>query len=108
MTSVTDQVGDTVTYTYDAMGQVLTEQNPVQAAAGKDVAFTYDDDGNLLTVTDANGNTTSLHVQRAQRRSQHDRRDGQHHELRVRRRWQSDHGHRPAGQYHDLFVYIRK
>ena len=52
-------MGDTVTYTYDQMGRVLTEQNPVQAAAGKDTAFTYDDDGNLLTVTDANGHTTS-------------------------------------------------
>ena len=47
------------TYTYDQMGRVLTEQNPVQAAAGKDTAYTYDADGNLLTATDANGHTTT-------------------------------------------------
>jgi YD repeat-containing protein len=41
------------------LGRVLTEQNPVQAAASKDTAFTYDEDGNLLTATDANGHTTS-------------------------------------------------
>ena len=31
----------------------------MQAAAGKDTAYTYDDDGNLLTATDANGHTTT-------------------------------------------------
>ena len=41
------------------MGQVLTEQNPVQAAAGKDTAYTYDTAGNLVTATDANGHTTT-------------------------------------------------
>jgi YD repeat-containing protein len=55
VTSVTDEVGDTVSYTYNNMDEVLTEQNPVQAAAGKDVSFSYDDDGNLLSTTDADG-----------------------------------------------------
>jgi RHS repeat-associated protein len=59
VTSVTDEMGDTVTITYDKMGRELTEQNPVQAAAGKNTAFTYDHNGNLLTETDANGHTTT-------------------------------------------------
>ena len=103
MTSVTDEEGDTVTYTYDEMGRVLTEQNPVQAAAGKDTAFTYDGDGNLLTVTDANGHTTILYVQCPQRRSEHDRRDGPNHELWIRRRGQLDHRHGPDGQHDDIY-----
>ena len=40
-------MSDTVTYTYNQMDQILTEQNPVQAAASKDSAFAYDKDGNI-------------------------------------------------------------
>jgi RHS repeat-associated protein len=57
--SVTDPMGDTITYTYDQMGRLKTEQDPVQAAAGKDIAYGYDAAGNLVSVTDANGHTTS-------------------------------------------------
>jgi hypothetical protein len=41
------------------MGRLLTAQNPVQAAAGKEIVDTYDKDGNLLTTTDADGHTTT-------------------------------------------------
>ena len=42
------------------MGRILTEQDPVQAAAGKDTAYVYDAAGNLTSVTDASG--TSRHT----------------------------------------------
>ena len=52
ITSITDTTGDTTTYTYDPIGRILTEENPIQAVSDKDTAFTYDADGNLLTATD--------------------------------------------------------
>ena len=41
-------------YTYDALGQVLSETNPL----GKACTYTYDYAGNVLTKTDRNGNVT--------------------------------------------------
>ncbi len=90
MTSVTDAVGDTTTITYDQAGRVLTEENPVQAAAGKDTAYTYDADGNLLTATDANGHTTTYTYNAAQRAGERDRPHGPGHDLRLRRRGRPD------------------
>jgi RHS repeat-associated protein len=43
------------TYTYDSAGRLLTETNPL----GKTSTRTYDDAGNLKTVTDANNHTTT-------------------------------------------------
>ena len=60
VTAITDEVGDTVTYSYDQMGRLKTAQNPVQAAASKDVAYSYDAAGNLTSVTDALGHTVTL------------------------------------------------
>ncbi len=39
--TVTDAMGNTTTYTYDLANRRLTSQDPVQAAAGKDVAYAY-------------------------------------------------------------------
>jgi YD repeat-containing protein len=58
-TQVTDELGHAVTYTYDKANRVLTSQDPAQAAAGKHITDTYDDDGNLTSVTDANDHVTS-------------------------------------------------
>ena len=80
------------------MGRVLTEQNPVQAAAGKDTAYTYDAAGNLLAITDANGHTTTYtYNARNELVSVTDALD-RRHDLRLRRRGQPDRRHRPAGQ----------
>jgi len=59
VTGVTDEVGDTVTYTYDNSDRMLTSQNPVQAAAGREISYTYDAAGNLTSITDANNYTTT-------------------------------------------------
>jgi len=70
--------GDTLTYTYDSNGNVLTSTDAlgntttftydptfnkvtsINDPLGHATTFTYDSSGNLLTRTDANGNTTSF------------------------------------------------
>ena len=93
-TSVTDEVGDITTYTYDQMGRVLTEQNPVQAAASKDTAYTYDADGNLTVITDANGNSTTYTYNARNELVNVNGCPQWRHDLRLRRRRQRDLRHR--------------
>ena len=50
--SKTDRNGVTVSYTYDARGNILTE-----TAGDQVVTFSYDSNGNLLTMTDETGVT---------------------------------------------------
>ena len=89
------------------MGRVLTEQNPVQAAADKETVFTYDPDGNLLTATDANGHTTTYaYNARNEEVSETDAMDrtaSYGYDAEGNR----DLGHRPDGQHHDLFIHGR-
>jgi RHS repeat-associated protein len=59
VTSETDQTGDTTIFTYDNDDRLLTSQNPVQAGSSKDVSYVYDAEGNLTSITDANGKTTT-------------------------------------------------
>ena len=59
VTSVTDEVGDTshiLTTRWVASSPSKTRCRPPPA---RTPSFTYDDDGNLLTATDANGHTTT-------------------------------------------------
>lgn len=63
LTSVTDALGKATSYTYDAMGNKLTETLPDPDGAGALTApvttYTYDDDNKVATVTDALGNVTT-------------------------------------------------
>ncbi len=52
--SVTDASGDSTTYTYDNKGNVLS----ITDALGHTVTNTYDSNGQQVSTTDANGNTT--------------------------------------------------
>ena len=72
----------------------------------RDVAFTYDEDGNLLTVTDAMGHTTTYtYNARNELVSMTDPAIGPAvSDLWLRRRWQSDLVDRPDGQDDDIFL----
>ncbi len=54
-TGISDALGHRVTKTYDAVNRVVTEQD----ALGNTTSFTYDEQGNVLTVTDALSNVTT-------------------------------------------------
>ncbi len=54
--SETDQAGNTTTFEYDALGRLIG----VTDALGGETEYTYDEVGNRLTQTDPNGNTTSF------------------------------------------------
>jgi len=60
VTSVTDELGRITTYTYDRANRLVSEQSPVQAAAGKVTAYAYDAAGNLIKVTDALNHATTF------------------------------------------------
>jgi RHS repeat-associated protein len=56
LTSETDELGNTVRYTYNGMRKVLTYTDP----DGNTTTNTWDQSGNLLTTTDPLGRTTSF------------------------------------------------
>ena len=57
-TSITDFNGNTTTFTLDSHGNVLEEEQP----GGVDQEWTYNSAGQVLTYTDGNGATTTLHL----------------------------------------------
>ena len=63
ITSVTDQLGKVTSYTYDALGNVLTKTLPDPDGAGSLTApvttYTYNSNNQLLTTTDALGYVTT-------------------------------------------------
>ena len=65
LVSVTDALGNTTSYTYDALGRLTEETLPDPDGEGPSnplespvTAYEYDDLGNVLSITDALGNTT--------------------------------------------------
>ena len=57
-TSVTDRLGRTTTWTYDAKGNRLTKTEAAGSPASYRWSWTYNAKGQPLTMTDANGNVT--------------------------------------------------
>ena len=57
MTSLTDPMGTTSNYSYDSLGDVTAVTAPGGVPL---VTMTYDAAGNLMTITDAGGNRTSI------------------------------------------------
>src|SRR5579883_1001148 len=57
--SRTDENGNTTTYTYDANGDVLTVTVPVNATSSATTTYTYNSFGEVLTATDPLGNVTT-------------------------------------------------
>jgi len=51
-----DRNGNTTTYTYDIFGRLINEN-----AAGEQKQYTYDNNSNLLTMTDSTGTTTRVY-----------------------------------------------
>ncbi len=56
VTSITDPLGDTTSYEYDANGNRTNEID----ALGNEMSSTYGTNGDLTSISDANGNTTTL------------------------------------------------
>lgn len=72
-TSVTDPLGHATTYAYNDGGELTTVTDPLGNAQGADptqhqISLSYDRDGNLLSVTDQDGHTTSYAYDHADRR----------------------------------------
>ncbi|MFM0734149.1 DUF6531 domain-containing protein [Paraburkholderia sediminicola] len=59
-TSEADQAGTLVTRTFDSYSQLLTEAQAGDPQRGVATVYTYDPNGNLLTVTDRMGNRTTF------------------------------------------------
>ena len=58
VTSATDFRGDTTSATYDAMGNMVSQTQPVSSGNSTTTTFGYDLTGNRTAVTDGNGHTT--------------------------------------------------
>jgi RHS repeat-associated protein len=56
--STTDARGDTTMFTYDPMGRMTAETQPVTGSSGIVTSFGYDAAGNQTLYTDGNGNQT--------------------------------------------------
>ncbi|MDR3443766.1 putative Ig domain-containing protein [Dyella sp.] len=58
-TTVTDGLGNITTYTYNAAGQLAQVAAPAVNGSSPTTQYSYDANGNVLQVTDANGGITS-------------------------------------------------
>ncbi|HEV2372371.1 MAG TPA: LamG-like jellyroll fold domain-containing protein [Streptosporangiaceae bacterium] len=58
MTSATDAMGNTATFTYDATSLLRSETQPVSASSSITTSFGYDAAGNMTRYTNGNGNNT--------------------------------------------------
>ena len=58
-TTVTNALGNTTTYQYNAAGELTAEIAPTVNGTSPTTSYTYDANGNLLTSTDPDGATTS-------------------------------------------------
>jgi RHS repeat-associated protein len=57
-TSLVDAMGNTTTFTYNAMGMAVREVQPVSSTSSITTSFGYDAAGNPTRFTDGNGNST--------------------------------------------------
>jgi len=63
MTNKVDFNGNTITYTYDAMNRLLTKTG--ELPDGVTIIYTYDEQGNRTSMTDAYGTTTYTYDERS-------------------------------------------
>src|SRR2546423_1443111 len=77
-----------ITQTFDAAGNLLTKQLPVEAGIGKPFAYTYDNWSNLTAVRDPDGNYAV---------TQYDDLNRPSHQVTTRGPWPSDTSEVPAG-----------
>ena len=57
LASKKDREGNTTVYVYDIHGRLQSQSIQIQNTTGSAISFTYDDNGNQLTMTDSTGTT---------------------------------------------------
>ena len=72
-TQVTDPLGQVTRYSYDGKGRLRSVIHPEVAGQGPETRYEYDDNDNLISVTDANGRSvTFTYDSKGNRTSQQD------------------------------------
>ena len=83
MTSETDPLGNTTTFTYDSNNDLTSYTD----ANGNTTSYAYNSSNDLLSITYANGDRAAVHLQPAGRGDAVRRRRRPRHRLHLQRRW---------------------
>ena len=101
-TGSTDALGDKVTLTYDADGNLTKDQEPTPAGqTARTTNYTYNSMNELTVVTDPLGIGNHLRVRRRRQSGHGEGPDGADHDHDLRRPQPPDRRHRPHDGSHD-------